>query len=63
MGIKNFEHWTCDLCATTENGLRNKNALKGWIKFTIEDSMLDRAFHEKCLCPNCLREISRAMKN
>lgn len=47
---------TCDLCGRTETGAEKP---AGWVRISVEDSMLDRMFHDKDICESCVKSIER----
>ena len=57
VGIIKSYLWKCDLCSNTGNAKSDVEGPDGWIKIVIEDSMLDRMLHDKCICSHCLTEI------
>lgn len=57
MGIIKSYLWKCDICSNTGNAKSDVDGPDGWIKIVITDTMLDRTLHDKCICPNCLKEI------
>ena len=57
MGIKKVETWKCDLCTYSTANIPEGSTPDGWIKVQITDSMLDRMFHEKCICTSCMKDI------
>lgn len=62
MGVIKSYLWCCDLCKYTGNAKSETEGPAGWIKFTVEDTMVDRMFHEKCICSRCLKEIELIKK-
>lgn len=62
MGVIKSYVWCCDLCKYTGNAKSETEGPADWIKFTVEDTMVDRMFHEKCICSRCLREIDTIRK-
>lgn len=57
MGIKKVETWKCDLCKDKTVNISEGSVPDGWIKIQLEDSMVDRMFHEKCICSSCMKDI------
>lgn len=47
---------TCDICRST-NERRKPEDDKFWISFSVEDAFLDRSFHDKDICPSCVKTI------
>ena len=61
MAIEKTETWSCDIC---EASTRTKVSVtpKGWITFVQENSVVERMFHDRCICPACLKDIKEAQE-
>lgn len=60
MGIIETAEWSCDLCHASSKATSSTEGPEGWVKITVEDSMVSRMFYDKVICKSCLKEIEAA---
>jgi hypothetical protein len=57
MGKETQIIWTCDICGaktTTKEGMQGA----GWSTFDVEDTMEERCWHHKAVCPGCVKKVT-----
>ena len=51
----------CDLCATKSTSSTHE-VPKGWVEISVDDPFLDRSWHEKAVCRECVKLIQQRLK-